>query len=495
MAGKYILIADADQKTVVKLEEVLADLDVQVSAAADGAHALERALSVRQDLFLLADRLPIIDTPKLVQILRNNPRTAAVPIVLLRTHEGSTPYADGALQKPLQRQAVIDAVLKHAFKLGVVVEAGEKLAGSLDEIPIADLLQVVRANRREGVLEIQADSTQGHIWVRRGEVIDARAGKSEGLKALFRLLALRVGRFSFKPSRVTRAPLIEMSLEGLLFEAARQADEVARLSAERPLPARLLPLKDLSALPEGLHPVHRELLLLAEFYGDVESIIENAHVTDLEAHLGLRSLIDAGLLGPAAGLPGGRTEDLRLEPALIVHVKHWARHSSRRPRPVRVAVFVSAAETISGIYALLPGARWSQHQDRVLGNRITYALDGDLVLQLDFYPPGKVFLPLLEIPVGLLVGGLVIAGESDDKELDDLNESVALLRASGLPAEFLSYGAQLSGDWMRRAFDIAADLEVYRIERQQMRAVADALRALLLRYAVATGWQLQAITK
>jgi CheY-like chemotaxis protein len=490
MAAKYLLIADPDQKTLVKLEEALRDLDVHVSVAADGAQALERALTVRQDMFLFSDRLPVIDTPKLAEILRANPRTANVPLVLLRSDAGSAAYGDGSLARPVQREELVNMVLRHAFKVGALQESGEKLSGLLSEIPIPDLLQIMRANRREGTLEIAGTPT-GSIWVRRGEVVDARAGKAEGMKAFFRLLEAREGRFTFKAAKVNRQPTLELPLEGLLLEAARQRDEVARLCRDKPLQGRLVLLREITALPEGLHPVHRELLLLVEFYGNVEDVVENARVTELEAHLGLRSLAEASIIGSAVGNDRGAEGSFRLEPALIMNLKQLAGHTPRRVRPIRIAVFVSASSVISEVNDLLQPARWVRNQDRVLGNQIIHALDGEFVLRVDFFPPGRDFGPLLELPTGLLVGGLVLTTANDDKELDYLNESAALLQERSLPVEYAFMG-EGDPEWARKAFDVPANSTVHQVQRGAFSPLIEAVRALLVRRAAAAGWSVAA---
>lgn len=485
MSGqKNILIADPDQKALLKIEDALGELDVRISIAADGAQTLERALSVRQDLFLFADHLPVIDTEKLLEILRNNPRTAGVPVVILNGKGASASFGDAALSKPVDRQQVIDTVLRYAFQVGSTTEGKDQLSGLLTEMPLADLLQIMRANRREGLLEIEGQ-VSGTIWLSKGEIIDARCNKAQGLKAFFRLMQAEEGRFVFRTSKVLRQAAMDMPLQALLLEASRQRDELERLRKKSPLRGRLTVLRELGALPEGLHPVHRELLLLVEFYGNAEDVLENAKVPDLEAYQGLGTLVDGGLIGLGGDVE--RDKGLHLEPSLVVSLKQAAGHSPRRARPVRVAVFVSAADVISSLYDVLQPARWFKHQDRVLGNRIRYALDGEFSLDLDFYPPGMRFSPLVQLPPGMLCGGLVIAGDTDDKELDCLNESAAMMQAMDLPVEFLYYGeSAAAAEWMSKAFTLEADAVLHRFHHDHREPLLDALRSIVMRRAA--GW-------
>ncbi len=84
-----ILIAD-DSSTVRRLVAARLSADgYQVLEAADGAEAVELARSGRPDLLVLDKVMPKMDGFEVVRALREDPRTASVPIVMLteRTSE------------------------------------------------------------------------------------------------------------------------------------------------------------------------------------------------------------------------------------------------------------------------------------------------------------------------------------------------------------------------------------------------------------------------
>jgi CheY-like chemotaxis protein len=80
---KHILIADDKPGSREFLRTVLEYSGYQVTEAADGQEALEKAADNRVDLFLLDLQMPKLDGFALVKLLRERPELANVPIVAL----------------------------------------------------------------------------------------------------------------------------------------------------------------------------------------------------------------------------------------------------------------------------------------------------------------------------------------------------------------------------------------------------------------------------
>jgi CheY-like chemotaxis protein len=81
VAPKRILIADDQPFGREFLRTVLESSGYEVSEAADGAEALEKALSTSPDLVLLDIHMPSRDGLSVVKELRNDPRFAFTPII------------------------------------------------------------------------------------------------------------------------------------------------------------------------------------------------------------------------------------------------------------------------------------------------------------------------------------------------------------------------------------------------------------------------------
>lgn len=100
--------------------------------------------------------------------------------------------------------------------------------GELSEIGLMSLLQTLGANRCTGTLLIRLPSSEGSVHLDAGELVHATLSEASGPKALYRLVALQRGQFSFyTPSRKPEVKTLDGRLEGHLLEAARQLDELS----------------------------------------------------------------------------------------------------------------------------------------------------------------------------------------------------------------------------------------------------------------------------
>src|SRR4051794_1709549 len=179
--------------------------------------------------------------------------------------------------------------------------ANKSMSGSIEEIPLPDLLQLLSTSRKSGVVALRSDWGTGRIYLRKGQIYFATIDESFDVgprKAMYRMLTWTQGFFELEPPD-ERAVLEEIqdSTEGLLMEGMRQLDEFRELSPKLPpltakvtVPRPLLPrLRDLK--PEELDVVQ------AALSGDaVQTLLDASRQTDLEAAQALLSLIDRGYI-------------------------------------------------------------------------------------------------------------------------------------------------------------------------------------------------------
>ncbi len=116
------------------------------------------------------------------------------------------------------------------------------MAGSIEDIPLMDVLQWLATSRKTGTLAVRDpdDDRLGSLHLRNGQVFFAAISGAEELgpdKALLRMLNWKRGSFELDNDEPEEAEdEISMSLEHMLMEAARQEDELAALAKKTPLP-------------------------------------------------------------------------------------------------------------------------------------------------------------------------------------------------------------------------------------------------------------------
>src|SRR5262249_19448001 len=140
---------------------------------------------------------------------------------------------DGFLRKPFNLDEVL-ARIEQLFRRADAAEDlkgdANEIEGSLAQLSLPDLLQILGMNRRSGRLELTRETARGELHLSEGRILHARVGLVEGEKGLFRLLTWTEGTFSFKPGQPsTGRSRAGFGMDEILLEGMRQADETAHL--------------------------------------------------------------------------------------------------------------------------------------------------------------------------------------------------------------------------------------------------------------------------
>jgi CheY-like chemotaxis protein len=327
-----ILVVDDDVTVLQKVEKVLKKSGYEVEVATDGALAINRALSSLPDIVVSAVEMPLLDGFKLCQLLRTNPISRDIPFVFLTSKE-TVPQRlgkhlrpfDEFLLKPFKESDLVSRIKGLLDRLEKVEEAGgeeqKALLGTLTEITLMDLLQIMRLNRRSGSLDLEQDGRLGTVYLREGEVISAKMGKYKGEKAFYRFLTWNKGKFEFHPQTIDVEVLIERPGENLILEGLRQTDEIAKLRDDFSAGGERLELiKRFQGPPEKLRPVTREVLKLLEYFSSIDDLLDQSSFNDLEICQTIKSLIDRKIVGFAAttekGPADAETPIISMEDAL-----------------------------------------------------------------------------------------------------------------------------------------------------------------------------------
>ncbi|HZZ85996.1 MAG TPA: DUF4388 domain-containing protein [Anaeromyxobacteraceae bacterium] len=385
-----VLLAHPDAARARAHGAALRRLGCEVQHAQDGQRALELAVLRPPDLVVASRELPLVASGDLARILSANPRTRAVPFLAL------------AACSAAELAAEVEGLLGRG-----AAAAANDLAGSLDELPLFDLLQGLAQNRRTGRLAILRPLAGGELGLSRGALVDAGCGAARGSKALHRLLAGRGGRFTFRPEpAVAGEPL--GSLEALLLEAARRADEGSRLLAA---------LGGTGAhLARGAAELRPEAGTAAELWAalsqprPVAALLDSAGAGDLEVLESIAALLRAGALRPAASArAAGALLGTAAAQALSRRVR---RRGASGPRTVgTVAVLArdptAVAEALPSLRAL-PGFSPEPSAPGRLGTIGRIALAGGPRLDLVLVPCGEEDRPLWRLLGAGALGALAL---------------------------------------------------------------------------------------
>jgi hypothetical protein len=108
------------------------------------------------------------------------------------------------------------------------------LQGSLSELSLPDVIQMVSVSGKTGVFSVRRDQERGKIYLRDGQIVDAAVGALRGDTAVYEMAIWSDGDFVFEPGQETDRVTIQLSNANLMMEAARRLDEWRVLSRKIP---------------------------------------------------------------------------------------------------------------------------------------------------------------------------------------------------------------------------------------------------------------------
>lgn len=301
MENNRTLLALKREDEKKELTGCLTGLGFDPVAVSDGARAIELAIQ-EVPSFIIADTdLPVIDAERVFQILRNNPHTSNVPFIFVADSvsdiKGFRTGVDIFLQRPINLDE-LSSRMRQTLSSRKSAGGGDKgIEGRLSQMSLADILQILHLNKKEGELRVTSGEKSGSVYIKDGEIYNSSLDGIEKEKALFRLFTWDDGRFEFTPKQVTATKKIRSTTGNLLMEGMRQIDEFRKKEDQFPgKDRRLKSTVDSATLPKGLQPVIYEILQLVNSHPRVADIVDRSAYPDYEVYTTIVSMLARGIL-------------------------------------------------------------------------------------------------------------------------------------------------------------------------------------------------------
>ena len=170
--------------------------------------------------------------------------------------------------------------------------------GSLKDLPLPDIIQLVSVSGKTGVFELTRGAEQGRIWLRDGQMAHAVVGNLAGEEAIYSLAIWSQGEFHFVPGTEPPETTITRSNTNLLMEAARRLDEWRVLSKKIPstdLVPEAVP-RDGSNEPVNLNPHEWSVVVRVDGRRSIEEIARIMKTTAFDVAKTIYGLMTADLV-------------------------------------------------------------------------------------------------------------------------------------------------------------------------------------------------------
>ncbi|MEO7094988.1 MAG: HD domain-containing phosphohydrolase [Polyangiales bacterium] len=227
---------DPEETTVLELRMIEAGFEVKIVRSADAA--LKLLGEQEFEMVVSEAELQPFDGFELLEKARKTDGGKDAVWVFLASRAdrdsinrgfelGATDY----VQKPSKAEILV-AKLRKLVEQGAPAKqvASRGVSGSLEEMGLPDMVQILAQGRKTGALKITAGNERGEIHFVNGEIYNASFGKLKAEDAMYAMIRLRAGDFALDPNFKSETRVINMSAEGLLLEGMRRLDESSRMS-------------------------------------------------------------------------------------------------------------------------------------------------------------------------------------------------------------------------------------------------------------------------
>jgi CheY-like chemotaxis protein len=307
MSGRRLLIVDDSRLILRMIRDFFTPHGYEVLEAEDGESALARLDEALPDVVVADIVMPGMDGWALLERIRRRPGGAALPFVFLTTESelpqrvrGLQAGADDYVTKPFAVEELHARVERLLARRGNgSASAQPLLTGQVAHLGIADLLQILSLNGKDGVVELEQDGRRGRIVIETGMIVHAECGEVADVKAVHRLLSwsraeFRVLPLPGTPVRTMCEPATNVIMDGLvaLDEWNRWADVLPeagrRLDVASDARARVA--------PHEVSQAELEVLAQARAGATLQQILDASPLTDGELAEAVCTLVTRGVL-------------------------------------------------------------------------------------------------------------------------------------------------------------------------------------------------------
>lgn len=220
---RTILVVDDEKMILGLLSEGLESGEdrIQVLQAQNGKQAVELLGSAKVDLVITDLKMPVMDGYELLSHMGRHYRN--VPVIVM------TGFGSPEIARRLRQKGVVHYVEK-PLDIGDLREKvqsllSERSKGFIQGITLANFLQAVEVEQKTLTLRIRSKGRVGHLYVEKGELIDAEDGEGHaGEEAALAILCWDDAEIELMGIH-NRERIIDNSLMSVLLEASKLKDE------------------------------------------------------------------------------------------------------------------------------------------------------------------------------------------------------------------------------------------------------------------------------
>lgn len=168
--------------------------------------------------------------------------------------------------------------------------------GSLDDIKLPDVIQLLSTGSKTGAFVIQKTKTNGTIFLQGGQITHATCGRLVGESAIYTMAVWQNGTFQFAEGELAPERTVMKNNAHILMEVARKLDEWRVLSKKIPSLELIPELETLGQKKVSFNTQEWSVLSKINGVHDITSIADNSNITPIDAAKLIYGLVASGMV-------------------------------------------------------------------------------------------------------------------------------------------------------------------------------------------------------
>lgn len=173
------------------------------------------------------------------------------------------------------------------------------LQGNLEDFDLTDVLQLIHLGKKNGALEIETLENRGEIYFENGKVVYAKTKEMIGEESIHYILRWTKGKFVFSPEKRAPEKRMNIPIQNLILDAAKQIDEWKRIEKIVPSVEMIVDFvedPDVSSEEINLSPDEWKILSLITGERSIRDVAQLAKLTEFNTAKIFYGLISSGLV-------------------------------------------------------------------------------------------------------------------------------------------------------------------------------------------------------
>jgi response regulator RpfG family c-di-GMP phosphodiesterase len=228
-----IVDADPEESTVLELRMIEQGFEVHQAHTSDQAIRILEAGEM--EIVCAEIELKPQDGLTLLAQARSKPWGRDLPWIVITGRAGRADAqrafelgVSDVMSKPVSAELLVAKMKQLIQRQASASGRARGVSGSLSEMGLPDMVQVLWHGRKTGSLNIRLRQESGEIHFVSGTIYNAMWGNLRGEEAFYAMLALTEGEFLLDPNFTAAQQFITESPEALLLEGMRRLDEAGR---------------------------------------------------------------------------------------------------------------------------------------------------------------------------------------------------------------------------------------------------------------------------